>query len=168
MLAEPGQRKILVCALVAFLGLDNHVLSQSRKASLKSHRHTVLSDSIGAEVPGFSMVETSLEPTWKKEDLKTSPSRKYDAFTVFGTRLFLTERRTQKIFEIGGLPLEWRPFSDLTWADNETLMFDRWSQPHYGIHYVVRVKSRKLVVAAPFADKFYLEQQRPNQNNRRP
>ena len=87
-------------------------------------------------------------------------SRTYEAFTVSSSRLFVTERKTGKIFEIRGLPLEWRPFSDLVWADNRTLVFDRWSQPHYGVHYAVNVRSKRLFIAAPFPDKFYLEQQR--------
>jgi hypothetical protein len=46
-------------------------------------------------------------------------------------------------------------------------MFDRWSQPHYGVHYAVNIKSRKLLIAAPFGDKFYWEQQRPTRQNKR-
>lgn len=111
------------------------------------------------------MAETQLEADLKKEKLRTSRNRKYDAFTVSGNRLFVVERPTRKIFEIRGLPFEWRPFSNLTWADNQTLMFDRWSQPHYGVHYAVNVNSRKLLIAAPFPDKFYLEQQRPERQD---
>ncbi len=107
------------------------------------------------------MTETSLEAGMKKENLITSRSRRYDAFTVSLTRLFVAERRTGKIFEICGLPLEWRPFSDLIWANDRRLMFDRWSQPHFGVHYAVDVKRRRLVVAVPFPDKFYFDQQRP-------
>jgi hypothetical protein len=105
------------------------------------------------------MAETALESGTKKDNLVASRARRYEAFTVDGTRLFIGERRTGKLFEIRGLPLEWRPFSDLTWADNKTLLFDRWSQPHYGVHYEVNVKSRKLIVALPFPDEVYSQQQ---------
>jgi len=91
----------------------------------------------------------------------------YDAFTISGTRLFVAERRTGKIFEIRGLPSGWRPFSDLIWADRRTLMFDRWSQPRYGMHYAVDVRKRRLVAAVPFPDKLFLEQQRPQRKNSR-
>jgi len=111
------------------------------------------------------MPETSLEAGLEKENLITNRTSKYEAFTVSGTRLFVAEQGMGKIFEICGLPLEWRPFSDLMWADNKTLIFDRWSQPHYGVHYAVNVKTRKLLVAAPFPDKFYLEQQRTARPN---
>ena len=149
---------------------QTYALSQSViPASGKAHRHIMRGKSIPADVaPKFSVSETSLEGGVKKENLITNQRRTYDAFTVSGTRLFVEERKTGKIFEIRGLPLEWRPFSDLIWANKETLVFDRWSQPHYGVHYAVNVKSRRLVVAAPFPDKFYLEQQRPKRHyNRR-
>ncbi len=121
-----------------------------------------------AEVaPEFSMAQTSPEAGMKKEDSISNHNRTYDAFIVSGTRLFVEERKTRKIFEIRGLPLEWRPFSDLMWASSQTLVFDRWSQPHYGMHYAVNVTSRKLLVAASFPDKFYLEQQRPKRHNNR-
>lgn len=148
---ELHRRIILVCGLVGLLGLANHAWSQSAKpSSSKPHRHVGAG---GADIPEFSMVETPLEAGVKKENLTTSRNRKYEAFTVAGTRLFVAERGTGKIFEIRGLPLEWRPFSDLNWADYQTLVFDRWSQPHYGVHYAVNVKSRKLLVVAPFRDK---------------
>jgi hypothetical protein len=153
------RRIILVFGLTALLGLNTHALSQS-PASLKSHRHLRIGESVGVDIPEFSMPETSLEAGMKKENLITSQTRKYEAFTVSGTRLFVSERATGKIFEICGLPLKWRLFSDLMWADNRTLIFDRWSQPHFGVHYAVNVKTKKLLVAAPFPDKFYLEQQR--------
>ena len=165
---EAYRRIILVCGLLALLGLDNHASSQSQKPySPKSHRHLRLGKSIGVDIPEFAMAETSLEAGMIKENLRTNRSKKYDAFTVSGTRLFVTERRMGKIFEIRGLPLGWRPFSDLIWADSRTLMFDRWSQPHYGIHYAVDVEGRRLVAAVPFPDKFYLEQQRPKRRSRR-
>jgi len=137
-----------------------------KSSSVKSHRHIGVDKSAGVDIPEFAMVETSLDSSTTKENMVTSQNRKHDAFTVDDTRLFVLEKATHKIFEITGLPLEWRPFSNLTWADNQTLMFDRWSQPHYGVHYVVNVKSRKLLIAAPFGDKFYWEQQRPKNPKR--
>ena len=96
------------------------------------------------------MVETSLEAGVKKENLITSRNLRYDAFTISGTRLLVTDRKTAKVFEVRGLPMEWRPFSDLAWQDNQTLVFDRWSQPHHGVHYQINVKLKKLIRAVPF------------------
>ncbi|HVQ38720.1 MAG TPA: hypothetical protein VMS31_14375 [Pyrinomonadaceae bacterium] len=164
-----GRTIIVACGLVALAGWPGRVWSQSPKPPLpNSHRHFgVTRSGVGEHIPKFAMVEASLEAGIKKEDLQTDRSRKYDAFTSDGTRLFVTERGQGRTFEIRGLPLEWRPFSNLTWANNQTLMFDRWSQPHYGVHYSVNVKSRTLIAAAPFPDKFYLEQQRPKRKNTR-
>ena len=99
------------------------------------------------------MSEVSLDANTKKENLITNRTRTYEAFTVDRTRLFVAERRTGNVFEIKGLPLEWRPFSDLTWANEHIFMFDRWSQPHYGVHYSVDVKEKRLIAAVPFPDK---------------
>ena len=152
-----------LCALAAVLCLHGRVVSQTLKPRLpKSHQHIgVDKTASGEDIPEFSMTDATLAADMKKENLVTNRSREYDAFTVSGTRLFIAERKTGKVFEIRGLPLEWRPFSDLIWADNQTLMFDRWSQPHYGVHYAVNVRGRRLVAAVPFPDKFYSEPQRP-------
>ena len=115
----------------------------------------------GEAIPEFSMTEASVEAGWEKEDAVTNRSRSHEAFTVSSTRLFINERRTGKTFEVKGLPLGWRPFSDLTWANDRTLMFDRWSQPHFGVHYAVNAQRRKLIAAVPFPDKWQFEQGRP-------
>ena len=153
--------------LTVFFALVICVSSQTPRGPLfKSHRHIALDNGNSVDIPEFSMVEISLERNIKRANLVTSNNRKRDAFTVDDTRLFVSDRTTKKVLEITGLPLEWRPFSNLTWASNDTLMFDRWSQPHYGVHYEVNVRSRKLLIAAPFPDKFYLEQQRPKRQTK--
>src|SRR2546428_7142017 len=155
-----NQSKILVLGLTGLLCLPVSILAQSpRRLSPQSHRHPGVNKSVLRNIaPDFSMIETPREEGMKRENLVTNRSRTYDAFTVSGTRLFVTERKTRKVFEARGLPLEWRPFSDLAWKDNQTLVFDRWSQPHYGVHYALNVRSKSLVRARPFADRFYREQ----------
>ena len=160
-------RRTVAQLLTVFFALLICVSSQTPRASLfKSHRHIGMDNGHSVDIPEFSMVETSLERNIKRANVVTSQNRKRYAFTVDDTRLFVSDRTTQKVLEISGLPLEWRPFSNLTWASNDTLMFDRWSQPHYGVHYEVNVRSRKLLIAAPFPDKFYLEQQRPKRQTK--
>jgi len=68
-----------------------------------------------------------------------------------------------KVFEIVGIPLEHRPYSDLTWVGDRYLVFDRWSQPHYGMHYVVDVVKKQLILASGFPDQFYLDSQKPKE-----
>jgi hypothetical protein len=163
------RRVIRVCGLIAVLGFYILASSQSPRPALpKSHRHIgVDNPAKGQPMPEFSMVETTLEAGTIKEDLRTNRNRKYDAFTVSLTRIFVAERRTGKTIEIRGLPLEWRPFSNLTWVDNRILMFDRWSQPHFGVHYAVNVEGRNLVAAVPFPDRWFYEQQRPKRKRDR-
>ena len=147
---------IFVSGLIVLLGFYNQVSSQSSQA----HRHIGIGKAASVDIPEFSMVETSLEAGLKKENLIKSRNKRYDAFTVSDTRLLVSDRTTGKVFEIRGLPMEWRPFSDLAWANNQTLVFDRWSQPHYGVHYEVNVKLKKLIRAVPFPDKTYSGSQR--------
>lgn len=154
----------LALGLITFVnGLSIHASPQPlQQGSPKTHRHVMLLTSVLESVsPEFSIVETSLAANSKKEDLVTNQSQTYDAFTISGTKLFVAERKTGKTFEIRGLPFEWRPFSDLVWQNRHTLVFDRWSQPHFGVHYAVNVKSKRLVTAKPFPDEFFIEQQRP-------
>jgi len=160
---SPERRRLAIFGAIVVLALHAFALPKPlRQGSTKGHRHITLSESVlGNVAPDFSMVETSLVAKAQKENVITNRNRTYEAFTVSGTRLFVVERRTKKNFEIHGLPLEWRPFSDLVWKNRYLLVFDRWSQPHYGVHYVVDVKSKRLVTAATFPDEVYLEQQRP-------
>ena len=73
----------------------------------------------------------------------------------------IEDLNSQKIFEIEGIPLEHRPYSDLVWVGTRYLVFDRWSQPHYGMHYVVDIQRKKVILAHPFPDQFFLDQQKP-------
>ena len=142
---------ILASALIVLSGLSNHASSQSQAP--QAHRHIRIGKSAGMDIPEFSLGEASLEADEKKENVVKSRNGKYEAFTISGTRLLVSDRTAGKVFEIKGLPMEWRPFSDLAWMNNQTLLFDRWSQPHYGVHYEVNVKLKKLIRAVPFPDK---------------
>jgi len=150
------RRMIFVSGLIVLIGFYNHVSPQTSQA----HRHIGIGKTGAVEIPEFSMVETSLEVGLKKENLVKSRNRGYEAFTISDTRLLVSDQSTGKVFEIKGLPMEWRPFSDLAWLNNQTLVFDRWSQPHYGVHYEVNVKLEKLIRAVPFPDKLESESRR--------
>jgi hypothetical protein len=123
----------------------------SRLRSLEAHRHAAVGKrSVEFDIPEFSIADTSLAAGTRKENLVTDRHRRYAAFTVSDTQLFVVERRTGKAREIRGLPFAWRPFSDLIWADSRTLLFDRWSSPHVGVHYAVDVVTGKLVAVVSF------------------
>jgi hypothetical protein len=46
-----------------------------------------------------------------------------------------------------------RPFTDLAWRGNRTLVFDQWMQPHYAVHYELGLGRGKLIAAAPFWER---------------
>ena len=96
--------------------------------------------------------------------LLSSKMRMWRERTIKSSVYIVTEGRC---FRIDGLPLPQRPFKGSAVGFNGYLIFDRWSQPHYGVHYVVDIKERRVVHAAPFPDQFYLDQQRDTQSLRR-
>lgn len=66
-----------------------------------------------------------------------------------------------KVFEIERHPLEYRPFSDLVWIEDRYLVFDSWTQPHFGWHNVVDVMKRERILVTSFPDQFWYDQQKP-------
>jgi len=102
-------------------------------------------------------------------DSVLSPDGRWRAFVIDrndepGGRVCLEAVHSGRRYELRGLPLPYRPLSALVWLDSARLAFDRWSQPHYGIHYVLDVSRRRLVLAAPFPDEFLLRQQAPGRD----
>jgi len=97
-------------------------------------------------------------------DSVISPNGRWLAF-VFNVqdewaRVGFQEIRSGKRYQLINVPLAHRPINDIVWIDSTLVTFDRWSQPHYGMHYVVDVQNTRLVLAAPFPDEFFLRQQR--------
>lgn len=161
---------LALCLLVWVAGSSAHVAGQ---ASRGAHRHPRLGDVRGQVRPDVEVTEVTLEKGLTRENVARSRDGRYEAFTAYhsgqstGFSIYFVEKATGKAYEVRGLPLPHRPFSDLVWTNNRTLVFDRWSQPHYGIHYAVNVRRRKLVAASAFPDEFYLEQQRPKPTRKR-
>jgi hypothetical protein len=109
----------------------------------------------------FEMAEVSLDADLQRENVIENPSGTFQAFTVCDPalcssenccqdRILVEEMQTGQVCEIQELPLRWRPFSDLVWIADNILVFDRWSGPDHGVHYVVNIQERKLLVASPF------------------
>jgi hypothetical protein len=87
-----------------------------------------------------------------RENLCKTRDGRFIAYTAYlGTeRLFVNDTRNRVVYEVRGIPLEYRPFSDLRWTKSGTLVFDRWSQPHHGVHYELDVRQKRLVAAYAF------------------
>jgi hypothetical protein len=155
-------KKITPCAafLLVSLGVESTICANVGVQSSRAHRHSRFEDLREEILPDVEIVEVVLDKSAKKEHLVRSPDKRYEAFTSYPIfTIYYLESSTGRVYEVRGLPLPHRPFSDLVWLNNRTLAFDRWSQPHYGIHYAVNVKEKKLVMASAFPDDFYLEQQ---------
>lgn len=162
-----NKQAIILCAALLVGSLLGAVSSLARavaQSSVDVHRHLKLGDVIAQVLPGVEVAEVTLDKSVTKENLARSRDRKYEAFTSSDDtefHIYFVDRATGKVYEVRGLPLPYRPFSNLSWVNNRTLVFDRWSQPHYGIHYAVNVREKRLVIAAAFPDEFYLKEQRP-------
>jgi hypothetical protein len=144
---------ILACGVAATLVIGEQAPAQIfGKRMPKAHRHPNLATT-NEEIPEFRVIDTTLAASTPRESVVTDAHRRYQAFTVADTQLFVRDRRTGQTRKIGGVPFPWRPFANLVWADDRTLMFDRWSSPHYAVHYAVDVARGKLVSALTFHDQ---------------
>jgi len=164
------QKKRILCTLLLFCSLAGEPSSSGfivAQAPHDPHHHLRLSDVREQVQPDVEIAEVILDRSVSKQNIVQSRDGRHEAFTSHHPnqsatfRVHFRERGTRKVYEVRGLPLPHRPFSDLAWANNRTLIFDRWSQPHYGIHYAIDVRRKKLVRASAFPDEIYLEQLNP-------
>lgn len=121
----------------------------------------------GGVDPAIYIAEVAAQPRGMRENVTTNRNRTFRAFTMEaddGFRIFIQDMRRRKTYEIRDATLPYRPFSDLVWV-GDTLIFDRWSQPHYGFHYAADARRRAMILACPFPDQFYLDQQRQTPSN---
>jgi len=144
-----------IAALVVFVGCMAHGFSTSPS---DPHHHAVpVHDTpwMTDLAPEVSIV--AVADGVAGSDFVFSPDAKWRAYIVQsgdepGGRVRFEMVGDEATYEVRGLPLPQRPLSGLTWLDADRLTFDRWSQPHHGIHYVVDVRRRRLELAAPFPD----------------
>lgn len=144
----------LIGALAAALCVARDAPAQNAaSAASRSHPHPGMeAPAIQDSVPELTFVDTTLGPSVVRERLVTDRRRRYDAFTVDRTHLFVRDRRTHRVREVRGLPFENRSFSDPAWTRDGVLLVDRWSSPHYAMHYGLDVARRRLVEARAFHD----------------
>jgi hypothetical protein len=139
------------------------------------HRHVVDVHARPWTIEGATearIVRAAAPAGLEKKEVAENPGRTARAYVVnmpigpnaYRERIFIDDLAARETFEIVDIPLPHRPYSDLVWLDGRHLAFDRWSSPHYGIHYVVDAATRRLVLARPFPDQFYLDMQDPNRN----
>jgi len=161
------QRFLLVSFLL--LWCINGVEADTPELLSNPHGHpTFISDLYHQLSAEMKIVESAPDEGLRPEDITLSPGQAYEAFTTYNPamlhrpdQLFVKELKSGRVYEIQNLPQSHRPFSSLVWINEHTFVFDRWSQPHYGVHYVVNVNQWKLVVASTFPDQRYLDRQVP-------
>lgn len=110
---------------------------------------TIASKSLN--IPNFAIVETTTE--FKRNETSTNVDSSFEAFTADNSqRLLIEDLVSHQAYEIQGIPLSSRPFTNLVWQTNNVLIFDRWSTPHYGMRYTVDFLKKRLVSARPFTN----------------
>ena len=122
-----------------------------------------------ADIPEARLVWVDPPPSDRLRDVVTNQSATARAYIAQKAWLSNSTRDhvqiemldSGRVWEVEGLHLEHRPISDLVWIEDRYLVFDRWSNPHYGMHYVVDALKKKLILATPFPDQFFLDQQTP-------
>ena len=100
------------------------------------------------------IIAVSSLPQQERENITVNQEETYQAFTICQPlseeercqeKIFIEEIYTGKYYQIQGLPLSWRPFTNLAWTNETILEFYRWSNPHYSLHYTVDMTEKKLV-----------------------
>jgi len=151
----PVQRYCLLTVLpIVWIAVATPIRAQSAQpASAPGHDHRCNDGPVdAAELRAFSMRPVTFSHP-RTEDGVVSPGTRYRAFasaTGQRFRLIVHDRKTHGWREVRGLPFAWRPFTGLAWRDGRTLVFDRWSSPHVGVHYSVDVARGALVSASLF------------------
>jgi len=140
--------------------------AQNRQPIPDPHKHVVAvhEEPWKTDLAAETQVTTLDGPVADIRDSVFSPNGRWFAF-VFSTpnewaRVGFQEIRGGKQYQLVNLPLTHRPIIDIVWIDSVLVAFDRWSQPHYGMHYVIDIQRTRLVLAAPFPDEVFHRQQR--------
>jgi hypothetical protein len=118
----------------------------------RAHQHPAGIDMLSEIAPGVTIVRIDSRKVAVRQNLCRSKDRRFIAFITSGEseRLFVEDTHLRVVSEVRGIPLEYRPFNDLGWTAKNRLKFDRWSQPHQGMHYELDMRSMRLVVAFAF------------------
>ncbi len=121
------------------------------------HSVAVSNHALGAQnADRFRQIETTLPTDISSDNLATNPAETLQAVAVCdpNCRVLVEDLATSVTFELEA-PSFWltRPFSALVWVSDSILVFDQWSQPHYGVHYAVDLANQRLILASPFTDQ---------------
>ncbi len=155
--------QIVILMIFAVLSIS---FAQNRQPVPDPHKHVVAvhEGAWNTDIASETQIVALKGEAVDARDSVLSPNGRWLAF-IFSTpdehdRLGFQDMQSGKRYQLDSLPLPYRPISSIVWIDSALVTFDRWSQPHYGMHYVVDINRARLVLATPFPDEFYLRQQR--------
>ena len=103
----------------------------------------------------------NLELSWQS-DFVTNTAGTLRAFTACDPdlcheRIFVEYLDTGQTYEFWfSTRMNWRPISQLRWLDDDILLFDQWSQPHYGFEFAVDVQQRRLLLYLIVVDECFV------------
>jgi hypothetical protein len=106
---------------------------------------------------GFALVEVpELPAASERDESAPSPDGAFEAFATCEPECRVLVRSVSggAVYALQGPLFSGpRPYSGLVWLPADVLVFDQWTQPHYGLHFAVDVKGHRLLRAAPFTDE---------------
>jgi hypothetical protein len=127
------------------------IYTSAAPAQIAAHRHPEQQE---IEIPEIEIVETKPGKNARRE--KFVHNREFEGFSVYeegiGYRIFFVERRSRRTYEIRGVGLPWRQFSDLVWKNGRTFVFDCWGNPSHGTHYEFDAREKRLKKVLIFRD----------------
>jgi hypothetical protein len=145
-------------ALSFLVAVAPSALAQKTSSIPDPHNHKdivgSMLDDIAADVRIYEVTDA---PTPAEDEGAVNPEKTMRAYAVANEegieRVFVEDSRLGIFYVIDGLPFPNRPVSDVTWVKGDLLVFDRSTNPHMGVHYVVDMQKKRLVVAALLSDE---------------
>ncbi|QQL45235.1 hypothetical protein [Sulfuriroseicoccus oceanibius] len=105
-------------------------------------------------------VELELKAEWIKSEAKDGDD--YVAYIYDepnkGERILFSDLKGGAMYEVLNVPMPHRYNSHLLFSAPGVLNFNRWSTPHYALHYEIDLLTRKLKTVEIAPDRFYREQ----------
>lgn len=160
---------LAACVALALGPLGGAGAAHTGQRGERDTRQLVFTESVLREAAReVSVVEAGPPAGLRRKRRVTAPGGRFVAFTVeapsgggvFHDRIFFTDLRARRTFEVRNLPDAHRPFDDLLITRGAVLQFDRWGAPHRGVRYRLDLRRRRLVSARVFFDADDVEHQR--------
>jgi hypothetical protein len=153
---------LLFISLLTLLVFAGAAVSAEAQSARHPHPKRMTNNLLAEMQDAVKLVEAQPSAKAQRANVARNRSGTYEAFTLdvpidgdennVRETIFIQDRRRGKIYEVRGYEFP-RPFADLAWTNETTLIFDQWMQPHYAVHYAIDVRRRKLVAAASFWER---------------